>query len=74
VVCVPCVVRGAEQGGDSSGKGVGGAGADGLDVGYVAEIEAAVAVGGVCRRAVGGGRIAGAAGAADPSADGEVGA
>ena len=64
---------GAEQGGYSGGEGGGGAGSDGVDVGCVTQVEASVAMGGVCWRAVGGGGVARAAGATDPSADGEVG-
>src|ERR1700712_2075634 len=71
---VPGGMGGAEQGGDSGGEGGGGAGADGLDVLLVAEVEAAIAVGGVGGRAIEGGQLAGAAGSADPAADGVVGA
>ena len=56
--CVPGWVGGAEESGDSGGERCGGAGSDGLNVGGVAEVEAAEAVGGVCRWAVGGGGLA----------------
>src|ERR1700754_2823193 len=49
-----------------------GAGPDSLNVGRVAEVEAAEAVAGVGWKAVDGVREAGAAGSANPSANGDV--
>ena len=72
MVGAPGGVGGAKKGGDSGGKRGGGAGADGLDVGCVAKVETTVAVRRVRWWAIGGGRFAGAAGAANPSADSEV--
>ena len=62
---------GAEQGGDTGGERGGGAGAHGLDVGGVAEIEAAEAVGGRRGPSSGEGKPV-AAGSADPAADAGV--
>ena len=68
----PVRVGGAKQGGYACGERGGGAGSHGLDVGGVAEIEAAEAVGRVGGWAVDGGGLAGAAGSADPAGDGLV--
>ena len=64
---------GAYQGGDSGSEGSRGAGAHRLDVGGVAQVEAAVAVGRVGWEAVDGVGQAGAASALNPAADTGIG-
>jgi hypothetical protein len=66
-------MRGEKQGGNSGSKRGGGAGAHGLDIGSVAEIETAEAVSGVGGKAICGVGEAGAAGGLNPATDAGVG-
>ena len=63
----------ADQGCDPGGERCGRAGAHGLNVGGVAEIETSIAVGGVRGQAIEGVGEAGAAGGLNPAADARVG-